>query len=65
MIALRASRNVGSGGEMRSPWVMTASATADPTALRTSHNVSAQISPTSWTSWRPVMGSMCVVLKSP
>src|SRR4051794_23546509 len=52
MIALRMSRNDGSGGESRMPSVTMRSATGEPTAVRRSKRVWAQISPSEWTSGR-------------
>ena len=49
-IALRSSRNDGSGGESRMASVISWRAFAEPTAVRRSHSVSAQISPSECTS---------------
>src|SRR3954452_16957759 len=52
-ISLRASRNDGSAGESVIPVVTSASALADPKALRRSHSVCDQISPSACTSGDP------------
>ena len=49
-MALRMSRNEGSGGESSSARVMSRSARATPSVWRMSHIVSPQISPSAWTS---------------
>src|SRR3954447_5073583 len=52
-IPLRASRNDGSAGVSVIPLVTSASALADPKALRRSHSVCDQISPSACTSGDP------------
>ena len=55
MMALRMSRNDGSGGESSMPRVTRRSDTFVPIAVRRSHSACTQISPSAWTSGNPMI----------